>query len=136
MLAVEAGRGVALPPLLDHFVSRSQPPLKACHPSFFLYCYYCCDPSLWSGGCPVASYDSSTYTAARAASACCMLQQLCRCLLQCMACFSKYVPRSISSKILRYVRQPQAAASSTDGVENYKLVVTILVAFGYRDWST
>ena len=39
-------------------------------------------------------------------------------------------------KILLYVRQPQAAVSSTDGVENYKLVATILVAFGDRNWST
>ena len=37
--------------------------------------YYCCDLSLQSRGCPVASYDSSTYTAARAASACGLLHQ-------------------------------------------------------------
>ena len=34
MLAVDAARGVALP-LLVYFVSRSQPPAKACHRSFF-----------------------------------------------------------------------------------------------------
>ena len=55
---------------LFFFVSRSQPPVKVCHRSFFFYYLYCCcDLCLRSRGCPFASYDSS-YTAARAASAC------------------------------------------------------------------
>ena len=136
MLAVEEGRVMALSPLV-YFVSRSQPPVKASHRSFVLYyCYYCCcDMCLRSGGCPVASCDSP-YTGARAASACCLLPQLRSCLLQCSAYVSNYVPRSDSFKMLLYVRQPLVAVSSTDGVEKYKLVVSISVAFGDRDWST
>ena len=50
----------------------------------------CCDLCLRSRVCPVASYDTSD-TAARAASACCLLQQLQSCLLKCAAYFSNYM---------------------------------------------
>ena len=61
-------------------------------------------------------------TAARAASACCVLQQLRvhRCLLQCVAYFSNYVRTKVNffQDTAVPVRQPQAAVGSTDGVEN------------------
>ena len=109
MLAVEVGRGVALPlsnlVYVFLFLAPNRPSKFAIEASSSTTTTttYCCDLCLRSRGCSVASYNSS-YTAARAASACCLLQQLRSWLL--LAYFSNYVKTMYQGQFLwTYVSQ-------------------------------
>ena len=75
-----------------------------------------CELCLRSHACPVASYDSSTYTAARAPPACCFLQQLRSSLLRYFSNYSSIhlYTKGSSFQDTLFVRQLQVAVSSTD----------------------
>ena len=84
-------RGVALPPLPVYFFSRSQPPVKACHRSFFLY--YTTTAVICLSSLGVVRWHHMTRRrillhARRLLAACC-ISHIRRCLLQCAAYFSK-----------------------------------------------